>query len=198
MAGRQLLAAGAVAARQAQEIEGLEQRLATLNRLSVSSNEPDERTVSELLDAGFGSTAAEWVQRSGVKTDDWDWHLVDRLAATWMHLGRPELARSLWQTSDQAPSAAARLARLADAWWVEGDLAKAEQGYRAAIDAERAHADSHWALAMLYADRGAAADTRRACAEALRCNLPDPQRDEVRSILTMLTRHGDGEDAQHR
>jgi hypothetical protein len=184
--GRQLRALGTIGARQTQEIEGLEQRLATLNRLDLGSAAPAQKTVRDLVGAGVAATAAEWAERSGANTADWDWQLVDQLAATWMHLGRPEAARALWEVSNRAPSPAARLSRLADTWWVEGNFTKAEQGYRAAIEAESAHPDSRWALAMLYADRGAAAETRLACTEALKCDLPGPQRDEMHAILTMV------------
>jgi hypothetical protein len=186
-AGRHLRALGVLGARQAQEIAALEQALATLNRLDVGSVQPAQQAVRDLVEGGFCATAADWVQRSGATTNEWDWQLVDQLAATWMQLGRPEVARALWEASDRAPSSAARLSRVADTWWVEGDLAKAERDYRAAIEADSGHPDSRWALAMLYADQGAAVQARLACIEALECDLADPQREELRAVLAMLT-----------
>ncbi|HEV3004449.1 MAG TPA: hypothetical protein VGX78_08300, partial [Pirellulales bacterium] len=87
--------------------------------------------------------------------------------------------------------------RLADTWWVEGDLAKAEREYLAAIEAESEHPDSRWGLAMLYADQGAAVQARRACVEALERDLPEPQRDELRAVLAMLTSREEPEQPRH-
>jgi tetratricopeptide (TPR) repeat protein len=186
-AGQQLIALDAADSQQRQEIDKLRLGLAPLDRLSLDSVAPSESGVRELVAGGLGATAAEWVRRSGTSAGDWDWEIVDRLAAVWMHLGRPDSARALWQSSTRAPSEADRLSRLADTWWVEGDLAQAEQGYRAALASDPQHGDSLWALAMLYAEQGVADKTRSACLAALEIDLPRPRQDELRELLKMVS-----------
>ncbi|HVX13116.1 MAG TPA: tetratricopeptide repeat protein [Pirellulales bacterium] len=185
-AGRQLIALGAAGPQQCQEVEELGRRLTELERLSLDSVPPSEEAVRKLVSGGLSATAAEWVRRAGIPIGDWEWQLVDRLAAAWMNLGRPDQARAVWQSA-RAPSEAELNSRLADAWWVEGDWTRAEQAYRAALAADPQHADSLWGLAMLYAEQGMAAQTRTACTEALEHDLPEPRRDELREVLKMVS-----------
>ena len=185
-AGLQLLAQQGIGPQQRQEIEKLDQALRPLDRLQREGHDATEAVVGDLIRQGLAATAAEWALSSKANVSDWDWRIVDCLAAAWMHLGRPELARALWQEAEHAPSEAERFSRLGDAWWVEDELDKAAQRYRRALEIEPKHADALWALAMLYAERGQADKTRAACQEALACDLPEVREQELRAILSIV------------
>lgn len=185
-AGLQLLAPEGVGPQQRQEIEKLEQALRPLDRLRLEGHAATQDVVGDLIRQGLAATAAEWARSSNASVSRWEWRILDCLAAAWMHLGRPELARTLWQEAEGAPSEAERFSRLGDTWWVQGELAKAEQYYRRALETNRKYADAHWALAMLYAEQGRAAETRAACRAALETDLPEARDQELRAILSIV------------
>jgi tetratricopeptide (TPR) repeat protein len=175
-----------VGPQQRQEIEKLDQALRPLDRLQGEGHGATEAAVGDLIRQGLAATAAEWARSSKSNVSDWDWQIVDCLAAAWMHLGRPEFAQTLWQEAEHAPSEAERCSRLGDVWCVDGQWDKAEQYYRRTLETEPKHADAHWALAMLYAERGQADKTRVACQEALKCDLPEAREQELRAILSII------------
>ncbi len=178
-AGLQLLTLEGIGEQQRQEIEKLDQALRPLDRLQHEGHGATRALVDDLIRQGLAATAAEWTLSSKANVSDWDWRIVDCLAAAWMHLGRPELARALWQQAERAPAEAERFSRLGDTWRVEGEATKAEQYYRKALKVDPKHGDALWALAMLYAEQGLAAKTRSACQAALEWDLPDARQREL-------------------
>jgi hypothetical protein len=74
--------------------------------------------------------------------------------------------------------------RLANAAFVEGRLADAVDGYRAALSSDRAAPAARYGLAMAYLERGPAADFVRECRAALRsAALPQTAADFCREMV---------------
>jgi tetratricopeptide (TPR) repeat protein len=117
---------------------------------------------------------------------DWDWPLADQLAGACLHLGRPALARQLWQRAQAPPSEAVRQSRLADACWVERDFYEAIRHYEEARRLDPRLAEPRWALAWLYAELGQAGPALAACRQGLSLPLPPELRDELSALEKLL------------
>jgi tetratricopeptide (TPR) repeat protein len=119
-------------------------------------------------------------------TAGWDWPLADQLAAACLHLGRPDLARQVWQRAQAAPSEAVRQSRLADACWVERDFPEAIRHYEDARRLDSRLPEPCWALAWLYAELGQAGPALSACQQGLTLPLAPELRDELSALEKLL------------
>jgi tetratricopeptide (TPR) repeat protein len=143
--------------------------------------------LAQLLDNHQPATALRLVEQPLARGEAvWDWPLADRLAGASLHLGRPALARQVWQRAKAPPAEAVRHSRLGDACWVERDFESAIAHYQKARRLDPQLVEPCWALAYLYAERGQAAPALLACREGLSRALPLNLRDELKALEELL------------
>jgi hypothetical protein len=97
------------------------------------------------------------------------WGVAERVAATYLHLGKPDQARRAWLAATGPPSEALRLARLADADLAAWDFTSAETGYRRALALDPRMADAWVGLALAALETGSAGIARDAARTAREC-----------------------------
>jgi hypothetical protein len=117
------------------------------------------------------------------------WQIAERIGGAYMHLGRPAAARELWRQALDPPSEALRQCRIADTYWIEGDIVTASKLYKEALAADPHQGDGLWALAMLYTQLGQAQPALEACRRAQ--NEPTLQRKqrELNELADLLARY---------
>jgi len=111
--------------------------------------------------------------------------LLDLRATLLLLAGDPARARAVWTEMAGAGAPKPLVSRrLANAAFVEGRLADAVDGYRAALSSDRAAPAARYGLAMAYLERGRAADFVRECRAALRSSaLPQTAADFCREMV---------------
>jgi tetratricopeptide (TPR) repeat protein len=133
-----------------------------------NASELDQR-VSELLATGRAGSAADLLERA-YSSEGRPWTVTDRIATLRLHLGEPARARSVWARASNAPHPAARAARLAVTYLVEGSFDQARKRYQEALIADPHLFEAHYGLAVLELDAGnaqaALAEARRAEGDA--------------------------------
>lgn len=140
-----------------------------------------------LLRAGLTDAAAELVSAAEAQgRTEWDWAMSDRAAGLYMHLGRPEDARRLWQRAKAPAAPGLREARLASTFWAQRDFDTALRHFLAARVAAPQLVEASWGLAMLYAQLGRANDSLHACREGLRAPLSEQQRADLEGLQRLL------------
>jgi tetratricopeptide (TPR) repeat protein len=183
--GEELLAAGELLPRQQAELDQLRRLLGPVRPLSTPSPAELPGVLDRLLQSYRPKEAVQLTEQAAT-TGRLDWALTDRLAGACLHLGRPELARRLWQQAKDPPSEAVRSARLADTFWVERDFESALRQYRQARRLDPQLAGPCWSLAWLHTERGLAADALADCRAGLTLSLPDPLRQELQALEVLL------------
>lgn len=188
-AGEQLRKLDALLPQQQEELAALAPMVAGLAPGDVLPDSDIAALVASMIERGAGATAAELVRVRKVDVADWDWPLVDRLAAVWMHLGEPGEARKLWNVCQNAPSEAVKLSRLADAALVERQFDLARNLYRQAVEHDPKLAEAWCGLAMMSAQQGDADEAFRACGKALAGDLPILQRRDFESLSRLVAQY---------
>jgi tetratricopeptide (TPR) repeat protein len=185
--GEQLLARGDLSPEDAAEFERLS-RLRTVSPLASGTEPADaSRTIAELLAAHHPEEAAQVADRFATQGRlASDWPLIDRVAGACMHLGRPALARRLWESASAPPSAALRLCRVADTYWVERDVNTAVRFYDQARQTDPRLPEPRVALAWLHCEEGQADAALGACSEALSLSHSDAVRSKLESLQKLL------------
>ena len=112
-----------------------------------------DRVVSALYAEGRVEKAAD-VLESAYQPRERTWEQADRIATLRLHLGRPDLARTVWLSCPTVPRPALRDARVALTSLVQGDFDAARRLYLAAIAAEPDLFEAHYGLAILERDAG--------------------------------------------
>ena len=125
-----------------------------------------DAAASSLLAGGRVASAADLLERSG-PTGPRSWAEADRLATLRLHLGRPAMARAVWQAAAAPPQAALRPARVAVTYLAEGDFAAARAAYREALAAAPDLFEAQYGLAVLEHDAGDAPAALAAAEKAL-------------------------------
>jgi tetratricopeptide (TPR) repeat protein len=184
--GQQLAALSALVPAQRRELAELERALSDVQSVKALPKEMLGDAIDTLISRGWAATASELTKTRDIDRDAWDWQRVDRLAAAWMHLGMPQEARNAWQAARSVPSEAERLARVADSYLVEQELARAEDLYRQALQSNPRLTEAWWALATMYAQQGIAGATLEACDHGLECDLTPAQRLVLTELRSMV------------
>jgi tetratricopeptide (TPR) repeat protein len=86
------------------------------------------------------------------------WGPRDQLAAALVQLGRPQVARHVWESAKDAPSAAILDARRGDTFLAELDFPSAQRAYQRAVESDSQLADAWIGLAYLHTQSGDAAE----------------------------------------
>ncbi len=116
----------------------------------------------------------------------WTWTFADQAAGLFMHLGRPEDARRVWQQARACPSEALRQCRVACTFWAEQDFPAALHYYQGAAAADPDLAEAWWALAMLHLQQGDPNDALRACRQGLQLSLNERQHADLEALQRFL------------
>jgi tetratricopeptide (TPR) repeat protein len=183
--GQRLLATGRAPMEQMAEMEALRRRLAVTPRRQSQSDLPT--AVRDLLHNNRPEAAVAVVEDAESRgAITWSWPLRDRVAATYLRLGRPADARRLWERATGAPSEAERLCRLAATFWVERDFDRTAQLYEQALMADGNCTEAWWGLAVLNAQLGQPAPALRACKQGLGFTMSQRQRTELEGLQQIL------------
>jgi tetratricopeptide (TPR) repeat protein len=150
----------------------------------VDMQEPVLDAVSRLALAGRPISALERIEAAGQSS--WPWPFAERVAALYMHLGRPAEARRVWREARDCPSPALRDCRLAISYWVELDFKSAMRCYLDAKEKEANLSEIWWGLARLHTQLGDAKAASEACRRGLSLKLPASQRMELEALQTFL------------
>jgi tetratricopeptide (TPR) repeat protein len=173
-----------ISARDRQEIQQLVQRVGQPQRPGSLTPAQLPSLIGQLLDQHRPALAAELLDAA--PTASWDWPFTERVAALYLHLGRPADARRVWQQARDCPSTAVRLCRLASTYWAECDLNAARQHYQEARQADLHEAEACWGLAMLYTQLGQARPALDACCQGLDLPLRRRQRSDLEALQLFL------------
>ncbi|MDB5349887.1 MAG: hypothetical protein JWN86_1134 [Planctomycetota bacterium] len=144
-----------------------------------------DRLATSLLADGRAETAADLLERAYTPAER-TWDQTDLLATIRLHLGRPDLARALWQGAVTVPRPAVRDARVAVTYLVQGDLDSARSNFRAAIAAEPNLFEAHYGLAILERDAGRADGALSAAMAAEAAASSDLARAAAREIVAFV------------
>jgi tetratricopeptide (TPR) repeat protein len=142
--------------------------------------------VNRLLNAGRARTAAEYVERA-VPAESRSWDVTDRVATLWLHLGEPDRARKLWQSTPDGPHKAVREARVAVTHLAESAFDAARQSYRAALDSDPKLFEAQYGLALLEQDAGRADDALTAARKAVALAPNQEASRAARDIVATVT-----------
>jgi tetratricopeptide (TPR) repeat protein len=169
--------------RQREQIEA-QRRNFIARKHEVASSGPLSASVLQLVHEGRPIGALERMEATG--RSSWSWPFAERVAGLYMHLGRPDDARRVWEQARDCPSEALRHCRLASTFWVEQEMDAALHHYRAAREADARLAEASWGLAMLHTQLGRADAALHACTEGLRLMLNAQQRADLKALQTFL------------
>jgi tetratricopeptide (TPR) repeat protein len=185
-AGQRLREMGQLSATQTVEIE----RLARLRGPARPRSGSLSNLLAGLLDS-YRPQEAVRVAEEAIAEDqaDWDWVVADRVAGACMHLGRPKLARRVWQRAKNPPSEAMYQTRLADSFWVERDFDAAIRHYEAARRCDPRLIEPCLSLAWLYTERGNADAALDACRDSFALASGARRRGELQSLRELLRAH---------
>jgi hypothetical protein len=103
------------------------------------------------------------------------WQDCDTVAVALLQLGRPAVARQVWERAANPPSLAVRLARLATAALAGLDLATAEREYHASLQQDPQLDEAWFGLALLHTERGDAGSALIAARTALQSRMTPSQ-----------------------
>jgi tetratricopeptide (TPR) repeat protein len=186
--GKRLLSHGLASEPQRKQIESLERRLDG-QRVDPGVTDKDPIAGFSALLSADRPEAAVRLAEGGVNHIDqaWPWPAADRLAATYMQLGRPADARRVWTMATKAPPAV-QASRLATTYWVERDFDEAVRLYREALKEDAHLAEAWWGLAALYGELGDAKRALHACQESARLDLSEPQRTNLNLLQSLAQR----------
>jgi tetratricopeptide (TPR) repeat protein len=150
--------------------------------------------VGELLRAGRPEAAVRRAEAADPgRAVAWSWPLADRLAAAYLHLGRPGEARRTWGQATAPPSEALRKCRLASTYWMERNFDEAARLYREALADDPGCAEACWGLAVLYTQLGHAQPALRFCRQGLGLALTARQRNHLQALEPFLARYASSE-----
>jgi hypothetical protein len=156
---------------------------------------PSWRTVSELrelvedlLRTGRPRAAVALLHEADERRIALPWGVVDRVAITHLHLGEADAARKLWQRTQDDPSPALRLTRIAEAQLVALDYEASRGMFHAALNRDRSLGEAWYGLALLHLQEGHDSETVRACREGLTCSLTEPQRAALENMKALAAR----------
>jgi cytochrome c-type biogenesis protein CcmH/NrfG len=110
------------------------------------------------------------------------WATCDQVATSLLHLGRPVLARSIWQRASAPPSPAARQARIAASELAALDFPAAQRSYEAALVLDPDLGEAWLGLALLQTEQGDASGVLAASREGLRRELTPEQKSFLRFL----------------
>ncbi len=144
-----------------------------------------DRLTMSLLAEGRAATTADLLERAYSPAER-SWDQTDLLATIRLHLGRPDLARALWQAAGTVPRPAVREARIAVTYLVQGDFDTARTHYRAAIAAEPELFEAHYGLAVLERDAGRAQEALRAAIAAEKAAVSDLARSTALEMIAFV------------
>jgi tetratricopeptide (TPR) repeat protein len=122
-----------------------------------------------------------------------DWATTDRAAMTLLHLGHPAEARQIWERVAEPPSPAVRQSRIATAALVSQDFRAAREGYESALKLDPKLGEAWFALALLHAQLGEAAESLAACERGLRERLTVGESALVKVLKSLITTQRSGD-----
>ena len=117
------------------------------------------------------------------------WSAADQLAVSYLHLGEPDSARRAWNEAPAPPSAALRLARLAEADLAALDSESAAARCRRAIELEPTLGEAWYVLAIASLESGDSQGAVAACRESLKHELTASQRQALAGVERLLSRY---------
>jgi pentatricopeptide repeat protein len=147
------------------------------------------RLVAGLLRRGRPEAAVQLfaeAERRGISPR---WETSDQVAVALLHLGRPAEASRTWERASDPASPAIKLTRLATAALAALEFATAERTYQDATKLDSGRGEAWFGLALLYTQRGDAAEALAAAREGLRQSLTPAQASFLRGIETLTARH---------
>jgi len=145
------------------------------------------QVVTERLARGRAGTAAEILERA-YPPEKAPWDILDRIATLHLHLGEPEQARDLWRRASAVPRPAVRDARLAVAYFAEGQLDAARQAYEQALATDPSLFEARYGLAVLEQDAGRAAAAYENARAAIESAPSEVARSAARAIASAVSR----------
>jgi tetratricopeptide (TPR) repeat protein len=185
--GERILALKTVTAAEAAEIRNLAREFHSSHPSPPPSVPAVPEVLIQLLESHRPEKAARLAAESlDAGRVDWNWDLADRIAGACLHLGKPALARRLWERATTPPSEALRRSRLADAYWVERVFERAFALYQEASWLDPRLVEPRWALAWLYAELGQAGLALAVCRQALALPLDPDNRSELETLERLL------------
>jgi hypothetical protein len=169
------------------------ERVAEMRQLSRSLGPTSESLIAatspaalvRLLEARRPEAAARFVEQAGADVS-WPWPVADRAAGACLQLGRPKLARRLWEQAARPPSEAARLARVGATYLVERDFAAAVRTYQPARRLDPQSTDVLIPLAWLHAETGDGRAASSTCREVLTLRVTEVQQAELQGLQRLL------------
>jgi tetratricopeptide (TPR) repeat protein len=169
--------------------EGAKQQLAELKKALGPEPPTEWKNMAELddnfhalLNSGRVGKAADLLE-SAYPVASRPWDVTDRLATLRLHLGRPDLAKAIWDGAISPPRPALRKARVAAAELVFGDTESARRHYREALKFEPKLFEAHYGLAVLERDDGNADAATTSARRALEFAPNDVAKRAAKGIL---------------
>lgn len=147
-----------------------------------------DRIVTSLLTRGRAASAVELLERA-YPVESRPWALTDRIGTLWLHLGRPERARSAWERAVSPPHPAVRSARVAVTHLVEGSFEAGRRAYHDALAADPDLFEASYGLAVLEQDAGRAAEALASARTAEDRAPSDVARSAARAIVSLVGRY---------
>jgi tetratricopeptide (TPR) repeat protein len=158
-------------------------------------NGPDlARAVNILIENGRPEAAVRLFaegMRHGIAPS---WPVGDRVAATLLHLGRPDEARELWERV-APPSRALQLARVATTSLAMLDFETALRIYSSALEIDPKLAEAWFGVALLHTQRGDAAAALAAAREGLKRSPTPAQQAFLTAIEAFVAPHSSAQRA---
>src|SRR5208282_3154655 len=146
-----------------------------------------DQVVTERLARGRAGTAAEILERA-YPPEKAPWDILDRVATLHLHLGEPEKARDLWRRASSVPRPAVRDARLAVAYFAEGQLDAARKAYEQALATDPSLFEARYGLAVLEQDAGRAAAAYENARAAIESAPSEVAGSAARAIASAVSR----------
>ena len=146
-----------------------------------------DQVVTEQLARGRPGTAAQILERA-YPPEKAPWDILDRIATLHLHLGEAEKARDLWRRASAVPRPAVRDARLAVAYFAEGQLDAARKAYEQALASDPSLFEARYGLAVLEQDAGRAAAASENARAAIESAPSEVARSAARAIASAVSR----------
>ena len=146
-----------------------------------------DQVVTEQLACGRPGTAAQILERA-YPPEKAPWDVLDRIATLHLHLGEAEKARDLWRRASAVPRPAVRDARLAVAYFAEGQLDAARKAYEQALASDPSLFEARYGLAVLEQDAGRAAAASENARAAIESAPSEVARSAARAIASAVSR----------
>jgi len=142
-----------------------------------------DQIVTRLLASGRAGSAADLMERAYPSATR-SWEISDRIATLRLHLGEPERARQIWQTSLPPAQPVLRTTRVAIAALVEGDFDESRRQFEEAIRLDPNLFEARYGLAVLEQDAGHAQAALREASKAARVAPNDVARNAASLIAS--------------